>query len=245
MHTNPDGLLNPGKKDCKVDCKKDSTPTNPHTYVADPTSPNLSTSLESQLAKRGVDVILGDRVVSGPNNSPLTAGPVGSLSSFSLRSGKTVEADYILLSTGNVPNSSLVRSADPGAVTPTGHIAVDALFRVLPSSDRSVMAGEYYALGDVASVPAWKTLVAIQSEAPALAKIIAAEVKGKKPQPYGVPGAAKNLVVTLGASGGGGQLMVPLWGQVSAPGLVVGMKSGDFFAGRSFFSRFRGAANVN
>lgn len=227
---NTSGLLNPGPRE-----KPTADPKN---YVPYPTAPKLSTNLEKQLSGRGVNVILGAR---GEGELTMGARP---LSPIALSNGDSVEADYVFLSTGNIPNSGLVREADPKALTPSGHIAVDSLFRVIPSSPTSPMSGEYYALGDVASVPAWKTLVNAQAEGPALAKIIDAEVKGKTPSSY-TPAALNNsVVVTLGDKGGGGILVLPFLGEVGAPGLVVGMKSKDFFAGKSFYSRFQGATKV-
>lgn len=236
MHANASGLLQPGVRDTKQ--------SDPRNYIPSPTAPKLSTNLEKQLASRGVDVILGDRVAVGPSGAPLAMGPLPGVQSIPLVSGKTVEADYIFLSTGNVPNSALVAAADKAALTPSGHIAVDSLFRVIPGAQGTAMSGEYYALGDVASVPAWKTLVSAGNESPALAKIIDAEVKGKTPAAYTPPRMGESLVVTLGTAGGAGTLAFPYVGQWNAPGMVMGMKSKDFFAGKAFYSRFQGRDKV-
>ncbi len=224
------GLLQPGEK-------RNDTP-DPRKYVPQPTPPRLSSSLEEQLRKRGVTLIFGDRVASGPDGAPLQLGPLGGLKALPLASGGTVEADYVFLSTGNVPNSALVQAADPSAVTPSGHIAVDAHFHVL--SDKL----NAYALGDVASVPAWKTLVNAEAEGTALAQVIDAELRGKSPAAYAPSGRGYSSVVTLGPGAGAGVLNLPWIGEVGAPGMVVGMKNGDFFAGKAFYSRFRGAQKV-
>ncbi|BEI86973.1 hypothetical protein CcaverHIS002_0703190 [Cutaneotrichosporon cavernicola] len=225
------GLLHPGEK-------SNATP-DPRNYVPQPTAPRVSTSLESQLHKRGVKLVFDDRVASGPNGAPLVPGPLPKVESLPLVSGGSVEADFVFMSTGNIPNSDLIKAADPSALTPSGHIAVDAHFRVL-----STTLKEAYALGDVASVPAWKTLVSAAAEGTALAKILAAEIKDKVPSEYQPAKFDLSSIVTLGPPGGAGVLVLPWFGEVGAPGMVVGMKNGDFFAGKSFYARFKGADKV-
>lgn len=225
------GLLQPGEKS--------KASPDPRKYAPQPTAPRLSSTLEDQLRARGVNLVFGDRVVSGPGGAELKPGPLPAVESLPLASGGYVEADYVFLSTGNIPNSSLVASADPSAVTPSGHVAVDGRFHVL-----SPTLQNYYALGDVASVPAWKTVVSAEAEGTALAKILAAELNGKAPGAYTPANIGYSSVVTLGPPGGAGVLMLPWIGEVGAPGFVVGMKNGDFFAGKSFYSRFRGGEKV-
>lgn len=208
------------------------------TFVAPPTLPFVSDDLAKQLRKRSVEVILNDRAeIDGK------IGALGTTQSIPLKSGKSVEADYIFVSTGNRPNSQLVADVDQGALTSNGYIIVDSLFRVVPGSDTSPMAGEYYALGDVASVKSWKTCVSAGAEGPALGAIIVAQVKGKKPAAY-TPPALAPLAVTLGTSGGAGNLPLPIIGNISMPSLVLKMKSNDFFAQRAFYSLFKGPEKV-
>lgn len=54
-----------------------------------------------------------------------------------LESGKTVEADYVFISTGNKPNSKLVEKADAGAVEMGKYVAVDNYLRVRTSASHS------------------------------------------------------------------------------------------------------------
>ncbi|KLT40111.1 FAD/NAD(P)-binding domain-containing protein [Cutaneotrichosporon oleaginosum] len=211
----------------------------PKEYVAPPTAPRLSASLEDQLKKRGVELVYEDRVDAGADGKELHTGPLGQLTRLPLASGGSVEADYVFLSIGNAPNSSLVADVDPSAVTRSGHIAVDAHFHILSSKLENA-----YALGDVASVPGWKTLVNAIAEGPALAKIIDAEIRGKTPAAYSVPASSYSSLVTLGPGGGAGVIALPFIGEVGAPGFVSSMKNADFFASRAFYSRFRGAESV-
>lgn len=235
MHANPAGLLHPG------DRYRGPKVVDPRTYTPNPTPPYLSKTLEAQLATRGVEIILGDRVVS---SSPLATGPLPAGTSLLLASGQVLEADYVFLSTGNVPNSSLVASADPKALTPSGHIAVDQYFHILPSDFNSIFSGAYYAIGDVASAPAWKTLASAQEEGIALANNIIAEIRGRNPTPYAPGWTTNSVAVTLGTRGGAGTLALPVVGDVCMPSGLLCLKSRDFFAGKSFFNRFKGPEKV-
>lgn len=201
------------------------------------------------LKQRSVNVVLNDKVVfpSGPvtgSDWDGKSGPQGGVRRLRLQSGKSIEADYVFVSIGNTPNSGLVKEADPTALTNNNYIKVNSYFRVLPASSASVLAGEYYAIGDVAAVPGWKTAVAAGAEGPALAAVIDAEIKGKKPKAYSPP-AASPLVVSLGTKDGSGYLPLPIFGNVTAPGFIIGMKTKDFFAGKSFYPRFQGAQKVS
>lgn len=204
------------------------------------TGAKVSANLQKQLGVRGVKVYLNDRAILQPGQS----GPLGSRQSIPLKSGETVEADYVLVSVGNVPNSAIVKAADPAAVSANGYVIVDSLFRVVPGSSASPLAGEYYALGDVAALPSWRTSVSASAEGPALGNIVAAEIKGKSPKAYTPASMTGACIVTLGDKGGAGQLPMPIFGTVSAPGFILGMKSKDFFA-RQFDARFTGATKVS
>ncbi|TXT08664.1 hypothetical protein VHUM_02792 [Vanrija humicola] len=217
-------------------------------YAPPPTDRKLSVALQKTLKQRHVNVVLDDKVVfpSGPVSGADwdgSSGPQGGVRKLQLRSGRSIEADYVFVSIGNTPNSGLVKAADPSALTKNNYIKVNSYFRVLPGSSASVLAGEYYAIGDVAGVAGWKTAVAAAAEGPALAAVIEAEIKGKKPKSYSPPGAAP-LVVSLGTKDGSGYLPLPIFGNVTAPGFVIGMKTKDFFAGKSFYPRFQGSQKI-
>lgn len=218
----------------------DATPAEAGVFTFPTTQTRVGDSLSSQLAERNVKVYLNDRAILTPDQR----GALPKTETIKLASGASVDADYVLVAVGNSPNSGLAVKADPHAVTANGYIKVDSVFRVVPGDSASILAGEYYALGDVAAIAAWRTLVSAGAEAPALANIVAAEIKGKKPKAYAPP-AVGAVVVTLGTKGGAGQIPLPLFGAVGAPGFVLGMKSKDFFAGKSFDGRFKGAQKVS
>lgn len=234
------GLLRPGGEDV--------APADYHTYNAPPTPAQLSSSLQQQLESRGVNLVLNDRVkfpqaTPQPGEWDGRTGRLDKVTDIPLDSGKTVQADYIFLSSGNTPNAELVKEADPSALTNNGLIAVNEYFRVQPKSEDSILGGEYYALGDVASMRGNKTYAAASAEGPALASIISAEVRGAKPAPYTPSALSRSMVVTLG-DGGAGVLVLPFVGQLSAPGALISMKARDFMAGRNFFSHFKGPEGV-
>lgn len=239
----PNGLLHPatGGEEKK---------TGSHEYAPPPTPPFLSHSLEKQLEKRGVKLILNDKVKFPKEGEAKegewdgSTGALGKVYDIPLESGKSFQADYLFQAVGNKPNSQLVEDVDDSALCDGGFIAVDRYFRVQSKKEDSVMDGEYYALGDVANVPGNKTCVSACAEGPALASIIAAEARGAHPTPYSPSEMTKSMVVTLGEGGGAGVIVLPIIGNVSAPNLVLGLKNRDFFAGKSFYSRFKGPIAV-
>ncbi|KAL1406198.1 hypothetical protein Q8F55_007887 [Vanrija albida] len=217
-------------------------------YSPPPTDRKLSVALEKSLKQRAVNVVLNDRVVfpKGPVQGSEWDGTSGlqhGVRRLALQSGKSVEADYVFVSIGNTPNSGLVKAVDPTALTNNNYIKVDAFFRVQAAAG-SPLSGQYYAIGDVAAVAGWKTAVAAAAEGPALAAVIDAEIKGKKPKAYSAPATGGAMVVSLGTKEGSGYLPLPLFGNVTAPGFIIGMKTKDFFAGKSFFPRFQGSQKI-
>lgn len=222
-------------------------PAKENTYVPDANDPALSASLDKQLRALGVHLVLGEGITFPTSPAPGEwdgkSGPLGGVHSLKLTGGGSVDADFVFVSIGNRPNSGLVRAADPGALTTNGYIRVDDHFRVQTSTPDSPLAGDYYALGDVANMPTWKTVVSIYDEAPACAAAVAASVNGKNAKAF-KPTPSAAMVVTLGGKGGAGTIPLPWWGNVSAPGFVMGMKNKDFFAGRAFYPRFKGADKV-
>lgn len=221
----------------------DSGGNTKHTYVPPRTSAKLGSALERQLIQRGVELVLCDRVdfVAGskPGQWGGKPGPLGELRSIPLVSGKTVTADYVFNSTGNKPNSFLVGAADPAALTTNGYVSVNGHFRII-ASPGSPLASGYYALGDVANAPSWKTGVAATAEGQALAAILEAQIRGGRPKPYSPPFKLRQSTVVLGRSGGAAVLRLPIIGNVLAPDFIVDRKSQDFLTDKNFFSRFQG-----
>lgn len=227
------GLLHPS----------DSGGNTKHTYVPPKTSSKLSAALQKQLADRGVNIILCDRVDFSSGTWGGTPGLLHKLHPIPLVSGKTVDADYVFNSTGNKPNARLVAEGDPDALTTNGYISVDEFFRVR-GSPRSPLTGAYYAIGDCANSPSWKTGVAAAAEGVALAGIIDALIRGNKPKPYTPSRGMRDSTVLLGSKGGAAVLRIPWIGSIRAPDFIVEGKSQDFWAGKNFFARFHGTRRV-
>ncbi|WOO78292.1 Isocitrate lyase 1 [Vanrija pseudolonga] len=227
------GLLHPS----------DSGGNTKHTYVPPKTSSKLSTALQKQLADRGVDIILCDRVDFKSGSWGGTPGLLERMHAIPLVSGKTIDADYVFNSTGNKPNARLVAEGDPDALTTNGYISVDEFFRVR-GSPRSPLTGAYYAIGDCANSPSWKTGVAAAAEGVALAGIIDALIRGNKPKPYTPSRGMRDSTVLLGSKGGAAVLRIPWIGSIRAPDFIVEGKSQDFWAGKNFFARFHGTRRV-
>lgn len=144
----------------------------------------LSNALTTQLKELNIDLITNDRVSipsESSSESSVWDGSFGlqnGLKTVRLDSGKTLQADFVFISTGNKPNISLVQSKDAGAIT-QGLIAVDknlkvrlpptfsklaADIQVVSKSQNSIFTENYYAIGDCASSPGWKTAAAAQAE---------------------------------------------------------------------------------
>lgn len=77
----------------------------------------------------GVDLILGDEHISGPDFSTGKQTPG---STVRTKQGKEVKADYVFVAVGNTPNTQLVQKADPGAVGDKGLIKVNDQLQVRP-----------------------------------------------------------------------------------------------------------------
>lgn len=91
----------------------------------------LTLLLEDELRRHGVELVLGDGLVSFAGGEQVSA---------TLRSGRTLEADLVVLAIGVRPESSLARAAGL-ALGERGHIVVDEFLR---TSDADI-----YAAGDV------------------------------------------------------------------------------------------------
>ncbi|BEJ09789.1 hypothetical protein CcaverHIS641_0607040 [Cutaneotrichosporon cavernicola] len=227
------GLLHPS----------DSGGNTAHTYVPPRTPNKLRKDLESQLRARGIKLQLKDGVdfeaAKGSGQWGGMPGPLGGMRTIPLVSGGKIEADYVFNSTGNRPNSDLVRWADPGSLTTNGYVSVDSYFRVRTRTPNSPLVGHYYAIGDVCNSPSWKTAEAAIAEGDALARIIVTRLRGMSPTPYSPPGRLLESTVLLGSGGGASIRKFPIIGYIRSEGSVR-EKSHDFHAGKNFFSRFRG-----
>lgn len=211
-------------------------------------------SLEEQLTRRGVDLALGERLVfpTGPVQDTEwdgTHSSLGQLKTVTLSSGRTIEADYVLISTGNIPNSSFVASADSGAVSDAGYIIVDHTLRVVPSSTESPLAGEYYSIGDVAATPGRKAASTANMEATALGKLLVAHLTSGKEMGQYSPTRMSGAVICLGQPHegtdlGAGVYSFPWIGDVAAPQWILRRMAKDYFVNQTFFARFVGERKI-
>ncbi|QRV76818.1 apoptosis-inducing factor 2 [Ceratobasidium sp. AG-Ba] len=158
-------------------------------------------SLLDGITKLGVKVILGDRISTNvvPENGYVTT-----------EGGERIRADMIIVAIGGKPNTEVVRTLDPGALTQSGTVVVTPELRVKLASG----AQNVWAIGDIIEWPEQKMVFkASTGHAPIVAANILAAIKGGKPTPYG--GKFEAIVVTLGPKGGRGVL--PL-----GSGIVIG-----------------------
>ncbi|KAK3683317.1 hypothetical protein B0T22DRAFT_411239 [Podospora appendiculata] len=102
--------------------------------------PGLQTGAMEALQKLGVDVVLGEKVVS--------EGAEGE-GFVTLSSGRTIECDCFINCTGQKPASGLVADVAPGAFAPSGHIRVKPTMQIADDSLPNV-----YVCGEVAETDA-------------------------------------------------------------------------------------------
>ena len=93
-----------------------------------------------ELNAHGIDLVLGDGLLSFANNGR----------TIHLESGKSVETELIILSIGVVPENTLAKKADL-LVGPRGHIAVTSKLEALDLNSKEVVEG-IYAIGDAIQV---------------------------------------------------------------------------------------------
>lgn len=171
-------------------------------------------ALLSAVTKNGVEVVLGDKIAP-------TVVPEGGY--VTTENGKRIQADVVINATGGRPNTSIVRTLDPAALTATGTIQVTPELRVRLASG----AQNVWAIGDIIEWPEQKMVFkASMGHAPLVAKNVAASVKGLKTTPYG--GKPEMIMVTLGPKGGRGS--APFFGGiVLGDWMVSKAKSADLF----------------
>ena len=110
-------------KDVKTDAQSYTMPT---------VNPKLSTALDGALKSFNIEVILNDRAEAAPDTPGAwegTFGAQGGVKQVKLASGKSIEADYVFLSVGNKSNSTLIETADAGAID-HGMVKVDEYLKV-------------------------------------------------------------------------------------------------------------------
>ncbi|GAA5924966.1 hypothetical protein JCM1841_005381 [Sporobolomyces salmonicolor] len=98
--------------------------------------------------------------------------------------GKKVRADYVIQSTGQTPNSSLLSAVAPSAILPNGFIAVTPSFVVTPSNAAEQLGGKVFAVGDVAESGAPKAARPALVHAAIVARNIAKLLEGGSADSY-------------------------------------------------------------
>lgn len=93
-----------------------------------------------ELNAHGIDLVLGDGLLSFSNNGR----------TINLESGKSVETELIILSIGVVPENTLAKKADL-LVGPRGHIAVTSKLETMDMNTKEIVDG-IYAIGDAIQV---------------------------------------------------------------------------------------------
>lgn len=87
----------------------------------------LATTLEQKLRTSGVNLVLGDEHLAGPD---FHVGKQAPGSVVRTKQGKEFPADYVFVAVGNVPNTQLVEEADPSAVSDRKLIKVNDQLQV-------------------------------------------------------------------------------------------------------------------
>ena len=145
--------------------------------VMAPLDPEMAELLHENLTANGVRLVLGDGVSSFERKNGHTV--------IRLGSGKTVEADLVLLSIGVRPNSSLAKEAGI-TLNPRGGIVVDSHLRT--------SADHVYAVGDVIEVEHYvlgtRTMIPLAGPANKEARICADILVGDEKEYKGTMGTS-------------------------------------------------------
>ncbi|KAK8865763.1 hypothetical protein IAR55_000910 [Kwoniella newhampshirensis] len=222
------------------------------TYTSPPTYPKLSIALEKLARKLNINLIFHDRVAVpklgsiSPDSSDWD-GSFGLQSAekvVSLESGKTLKADYVFLSTGNTPNSSIAKNADVEAIT-SGLVAVDEYLRVSSSNAQSPLVKNYYAIGDVSASPGMKTGWTAMLSAKAAAVNLVNEI-AKKPLVKYDPGRFTGLFVPVGPEYGAGSITIPYMGTwIAGSGMVKMAKGKTLLIDKGYVPMWMGETKVD
>lgn len=175
-------------------------------------------SLLDAVTNKGVEVILEDKVSPDaiPANGYVTT-----------EGGRTIRADIIIVAAGGRPNTSVVRTLDPGVVTKSGTVLVTPELRAKLSSG----AQNVWAIGDIIEWPEQKMVFkASTGHAPVVAKNILASIQAGKLTQYG--GKPEMIFVTLGPKGGRG--IAPFFGGIVLGDWVVSkLKASELFVSKA------------
>jgi len=167
--------------------------------VGPPFKENFGKGLESTLTdKLGVKVILNDRV----DIDIVTTGPIPK-QTFKTDAGKAIQADFILIGSGNKPNNNLVKDYLPELLTDQGRIKVKPTLQI-DTEDSNLQ--NIFVIGDIADTQASKTGAEAHRQADVVANNIILSIRKGKLKEF-QPGPTI-MAVSLGPNNG--QSALPL-----------------------------------
>lgn len=186
--------------------------------LAGPYEPQLRAELRSQLAARGVTLLLGAGLDPAPPTAPGTAGAF----TATTRTGVQVTADVWLRCYGVTPVTDYLADDLAAARTPTGRLEVTEHLR-LPGHDT------VFALGDITAIDEPKMGGRAGRHAEVIAANIQALISGAGELTVYQP-LPPVILVPLGPGGGAAQL--PGADGIAGPDVVARIKGQDLFTSR-------------
>ena len=129
------------------------------------------------LEKKGVNLVLGERVVAGKNNE------------FQTKKGKTIKTDLAFMCTGIKPNYEFMKNNFSGQLSKNNYLRVNKHFQL--ESYNNIFVG-----GDIAATKEEKAAQNAEKHAKVIVKNIKRMAKGKKLKKY-VP-KKRPMVISLG-----------------------------------------------
>ena len=154
----------------------------------------LAVTLEQKLRAAGVDLILGDEHVAGPDFKTEKQAPGAVVRT---KQGKEISADYVFLAVGNSPNSQLVADVDPSAIGPSRLINVNDKLQIV---SKFFPSNNVFAAGDCCDAPGWRSLISSEAEANTVAVNVLASI-GKGAMKKHKAGM-RAMIVPLGENNG-------------------------------------------
>lgn len=137
---------------------------------------DLHELVANRFAERGIQTHLGSRVVIPPSGV-FSEFEAGKTFEVKLQDGTVVEADLVLMCTGQTPRSDLLAEFDPSAVTSDGFINVLPTLQLLSPSS-TPLHSRIFALGDIANTGAGKTVRAATTQIQTVKDNILALING-------------------------------------------------------------------
>ncbi|KZO94367.1 FAD/NAD-P-binding domain-containing protein [Calocera viscosa TUFC12733] len=103
--------------------------------------PKMHEVIMDRCKELGIDVIVEDRVKVPPAGFPVGKGEFN----IQMQSGKTIQADFAIVCTGQVPLSDFIRPLSPSSITSDGHLHVKPTLQLGDPQHPNI-----FAIGDVA-----------------------------------------------------------------------------------------------